>query len=197
MRASALSVAYEHLPRHRRPAPTQPYAVGGATPGPRRLHANLPLFERRPGPDRIAAAEISFGLIRLLPSQFLLLEGDKPVQLGSRALEILIVLLERPGEVISKQESLARVWPRIFVEPASLTVHISALRRQLRDGRFGNRFIINIPTRLQLRRRRQRRNPALMNSKVHLTASTSSRSRQPAAAIREPAIGSPECLQRP
>jgi DNA-binding winged helix-turn-helix (wHTH) protein len=197
MRESALSVAYEHRPRHRGPAPTQPYAVGGATPGPRRLHANLPLFESRPRPDRIAAAEISFGLIRLLTSQFLLLEGDKPVQLGSRALEILIVLLERAGEVISKQELLARVWPRILVEPASLTVHINALRRQLHDGRFGNRFIINIPTRLQFRRRRQRKIPALMNSKVHLTTSTSSRSRQPAAAIREPAIGGPECLQRP
>ena len=67
--------------------------------------------------------------------------------LGSRALEILIVLLERPGELISKQELMARVWPSIFVEPANLTVHMSALRRMLRDGRDGNRFIINIPGR--------------------------------------------------
>ena len=67
--------------------------------------------------------------------------------LGSRALEILIVLLERPGELISKQELMARVWPNIFVEPANLTVHISALRRTLRDGQDGNRFIINIPGR--------------------------------------------------
>jgi DNA-binding winged helix-turn-helix (wHTH) protein len=42
---------------------------------------------------------------------------------------------------------MARVWPNIFVEPANLTVHISALRRQLRDGCDGNRFIINIPGR--------------------------------------------------
>jgi len=83
----------------------------------------------------------------LIPAQFLLLEGDKPVRLGSRALEILIVLLERPGELVSKQELMARVWPNIFVEPANLTVHISALRRTLRDGRDGNRFIINVPGR--------------------------------------------------
>jgi DNA-binding winged helix-turn-helix (wHTH) protein len=83
----------------------------------------------------------------LLPSQFLLLEDDRPVSLGSRALEILIVLLERAGELVSKQELMARVWPNIFVEPANLTVHISALRRTLRDGRDGNRFIINIPGR--------------------------------------------------
>ena len=91
--------------------------------------------------------EVSFGPFRLLPTQFLLLEGDKPVPLGSRALEILIVLLERPGELISKQELMDRVWPDVFVGLANLTVHISALRRTLRDGRDGNRFIINIPGR--------------------------------------------------
>jgi DNA-binding winged helix-turn-helix (wHTH) protein len=42
---------------------------------------------------------------------------------------------------------MARVWPDVFVEPANLTVHISALRRTLRDGQDGNRFIINIPGR--------------------------------------------------
>jgi DNA-binding winged helix-turn-helix (wHTH) protein len=77
----------------------------------------------------------------------LLLENEKPVHLGSRALEILLALLERPGELITRQELLARVWPSVFVEPANLTVHISALRRRLRDGRDGNRFIINIPGR--------------------------------------------------
>jgi DNA-binding winged helix-turn-helix (wHTH) protein len=90
------------------------------------------------------ASEISFGPFRLLPAQLLLLEGDKPVPLGSRALHILMVLLERPGELITKQELMARVWPNLFVELATLTVHISALRRALRDGRDGNRFIINI-----------------------------------------------------
>ena len=47
----------------------------------------------------------------------------------------------------SQQELMARVWPNTFVEPANLTVHMSALRRTLRDGRDGNRFIINIPGR--------------------------------------------------
>ena len=69
------------------------------------------------------------------------------MHLGSRALEILIVLLERPGELVSKKQLMDRVWPNIFVEPANLTVQISALRRVLRDGRDGNRFIINVPGR--------------------------------------------------
>src|SRR5215471_7867273 len=103
--------------------------------------------EKRANPAEQALSEIAFGPFRLFPTQFLLLEGDKPVRLGSRALEILIVLLECPGELVSKQELMARVWPNIFVEPANLTVHISALRRRLRDGQDGNRFIINIPGR--------------------------------------------------
>jgi DNA-binding winged helix-turn-helix (wHTH) protein len=103
-----------------------------------------PLFEKRTGPAGATPTEISFGPFRLLRTQFLLLEGDKPVPLGSRAMEILIALLERPGEVVSKQDLMARVWPDVFVEPANLTVHMSALRRLLRDGQDSNRFIVNI-----------------------------------------------------
>ena len=81
-------------------------------------------------PTSRAQAEVLFASFRLLPTQFLLLEGDEPVPLGSRALEILIVLLERPGELIGKRELMERVWPDVFVGPANLTVHISALRRR-------------------------------------------------------------------
>jgi hypothetical protein len=42
---------------------------------------------------------------------------------------------------------MARVWPKVFVDRANLTVHISALRRALRDGRDGNRFFVNVPGR--------------------------------------------------
>jgi len=98
-------------------------------------------------PAGATTSEVSFGPFRLLPAQFLLLEGDKPVPLGSRAMHILIVLLERPGELVTKQELMARVWENLIVEPANLSVHISALRRVLRDGRDGSRFIINIPGR--------------------------------------------------
>jgi DNA-binding winged helix-turn-helix (wHTH) protein len=102
-----------------------------------------PIFEK-PGATVESPPDLSFGPFRLLSTQFLLLEGDKPVPLGSRALEILIALLERRGELISGQELAARVWPNIFVEPITLRVQISALRRALRDGQNGTRFIINI-----------------------------------------------------
>jgi DNA-binding winged helix-turn-helix (wHTH) protein len=106
-----------------------------------------PFVTARTESTRAAPTEILFGPFRLLARQFLLLQGERPVHLGSRALEILIVLLERPGELVSKQELMDRVWPNIFVEPANLTVHLSALRRALRDERDGNRFIINVPGR--------------------------------------------------
>ena len=94
-----------------------------------------------------SAARVSFGPFALLPTQLLLREGDKPVPVGSRSLEILIALLERRGELVSKQHLMARVWPNLFVHPSNLAVHISRLRRALRDGRDGRRFIVNIPGR--------------------------------------------------
>jgi predicted ATPase/DNA-binding winged helix-turn-helix (wHTH) protein len=89
----------------------------------------------------------SFGPFHLVPTQRLLLEAEKPLRLGSRALDILIALVERRGELVSKEELMARVWPKMFVEPANLTVHVAALRRVLGDGRNGNRYLVNIPGR--------------------------------------------------
>jgi DNA-binding winged helix-turn-helix (wHTH) protein len=91
-----------------------------------------------------AEALILFGPFRLLPKQRLLMEGDKLVHVGSRAFDVLIALLERPGELVSKEELIARVWPNTFVAPANLAVHISALRRALGDGCAGSRYVVNI-----------------------------------------------------
>jgi DNA-binding winged helix-turn-helix (wHTH) protein len=65
---------------------------------------------------------ISFGPFRLLPAQRLLLDGDRAVHLGSRALEILVALVERPGELVGKTELMARVWPDTVVEEGNLKV---------------------------------------------------------------------------
>jgi DNA-binding winged helix-turn-helix (wHTH) protein len=94
-----------------------------------------------------AATSIRFGSFSLWPARRLLMQDIQPVRIGSRALDILIALLERPGELVTKDELMSRVWPNTFVAPANLTVHIAALRRALGDGRDGNRFLINIPGR--------------------------------------------------
>src|SRR5438270_5292125 len=83
----------------------------------------------------------------MIPAENLLLEADKPVRVGSRACEILIALVECPGQLLSKQELLSRVWPNTFVEESSLRVHMAALRRALGDGKNGTRYITNVPGR--------------------------------------------------
>src|SRR5712671_1161756 len=90
---------------------------------------------------------ISFGPYRLLAAQRLLLEGDTPVRLGSRAFDTLAALVGRAGEVVGKEELIARIWPQTFVEESNLKIQVSALRRALGDGHAGNRFIMTVPGR--------------------------------------------------
>jgi predicted ATPase/DNA-binding winged helix-turn-helix (wHTH) protein len=90
---------------------------------------------------------VSFGPFRLDPEQQLLREGDTRVVLGSRAMEILIALVERAGELVSKEELIARVWPNTFVDETNLRVNVAGLRRALRDGQAGNRYIATDPGR--------------------------------------------------
>ena len=80
--------------------------------------------------DRGASpSDYSFGEFRLIPSRQLLLESEKPLHLGSRALEILTALVERAGEVVTKEEIIARVWPNTFIEDGNLRFHIAAIRQ--------------------------------------------------------------------
>jgi predicted ATPase/DNA-binding winged helix-turn-helix (wHTH) protein len=72
------------------------------------------------------------------------MKGDAPVPIGSRALDILIALVERPGEVITKRELLARAWPDLVVEESNLRVQIAALRKALTEGQDEARYIVNV-----------------------------------------------------
>src|SRR4051794_27465390 len=90
---------------------------------------------------------LAFGTFILDRSRKQLLENDRPLRLGGRAFDLLAALTERSGEVISRQELEARVWPRTIVEETSLRVHISALRKILGDGVGGARYIANVPGR--------------------------------------------------
>nr|WP_244670278.1 winged helix-turn-helix domain-containing protein [Rhodoplanes elegans] len=90
---------------------------------------------------------LSFGPFRLSPTELVLLENDHPVRVGHRALDILLALVERAGDLVSKQELIARAWPRTFVDESNLKVHVAALRKALRDGQGDLRYIVNIPGR--------------------------------------------------
>jgi predicted ATPase/DNA-binding winged helix-turn-helix (wHTH) protein len=89
----------------------------------------------------------SFGPFRLLAAERLLEKADEPLQLGGRALDILIALVERAGEVVTRKELLSRVWPDVIVEEANLRVHVAGLRKALGDGHDGARYVANVPGR--------------------------------------------------
>ena len=81
----------------------------------------------------------SFGPFQLFPSQRLLLTNDRKVQLGSRAFDILTVLVERAGEVVGKDELVARAWPNVFVEDSNLKtagLRVAPLPGRSRRGRM-------------------------------------------------------------
>jgi predicted ATPase/DNA-binding winged helix-turn-helix (wHTH) protein len=97
--------------------------------------------------DRSDDKKLSFGPFRLLPARRLLLKSGRPVRIGSRPLDLLIALVERPGELVSKSELIAKVWPNTFVEEGNLKVNMTFLRRVLGDGHAGNRYISAVPGR--------------------------------------------------
>ena len=90
------------------------------------------------------AAVLAFGPYRFLPLQRVVLRDSTPLQLGSRAREILVALVERAGQVVEKRELLSRVWPDMVVEEGTLRVHINTLRKVLREGEAGARYVESV-----------------------------------------------------
>ena len=99
----------------------------------------VPNLESRPYEQALA-----FGSFQLLREQKVLLENSRPVRIGSRALDLLVALVERAGEVVGKNELIAYTWPDSVVEETNLRVHIAAIRRLLGDGQGDVRFILNV-----------------------------------------------------
>ncbi len=69
------------------------------------------------------------------------------MRVGSRALDILVSLVESAGETIRKDDLITRVWPDTVVDEGTLRVHVAALRKALGDGRAGRRYIASNPGR--------------------------------------------------
>lgn len=77
----------------------------------------------------------------------LLLRDDRPVALTPKAFDTLAALLQQPGEVLTKEDLLTRVWPDAFVEEAILTQNIYTLRKALQEAGGGRTYIETIPRR--------------------------------------------------
>ncbi|WP_417360663.1 ATP-binding protein [Gallaecimonas pentaromativorans] len=88
---------------------------------------------------------LRFGPFLFYPEQRLLTEDGRALSLGGRAMDMLLVLLERRGETVSKEELMQAVWPTSVVDEISVRVHIAALRRALGDSHRKELYITTLP----------------------------------------------------
>src|SRR4030088_1358744 len=96
----------------------------------------------RPMTESTRSSSYRFGTFELQPNERRLLAGGEPVVLGPRAFDLLVALVERPGQLVTKEELLDCVWPKLVVEENNLQVQVSALRKIL-----GQEAIATIPGR--------------------------------------------------
>jgi predicted ATPase/DNA-binding winged helix-turn-helix (wHTH) protein len=80
-----------------------------------------------------APASFEFGRFRILPQRREVLADGRPMELGGRAFDVLVALIEANGAVVSKDELMSRVWPGRIVEDNNLHAQIKALRKALSD----------------------------------------------------------------
>ena len=87
---------------------------------------------------------VEFGTFRLDIGRRELLAAGVPVTLGQRALDVLIALVRRAGELVTKDELMAEVWPRVVVEENNLQVQVSALRKIFQAEGGGERYLVTV-----------------------------------------------------
>ena len=105
-------------------------------------YAEPALYRENPPPHRAnwsspltADATLEFGRFRVLLRGRQLVADGVPIELGTRALDLLLVLLEADGSLVTKGELMSRVWPGIVVAEENLKVQIAALRKALGEDR--------------------------------------------------------------
>jgi DNA-binding winged helix-turn-helix (wHTH) protein/Tol biopolymer transport system component len=88
---------------------------------------------------------LEFGEYQADPLRRVLLRNGKPVRIPAKAFDVLLELLQRPGEVVSKQQLMDFVWPDVAVEENNLARHVSTLRRVLGEKPGEHRYLLTVP----------------------------------------------------
>src|SRR5260370_975331 len=96
------------------------------------------------GQLRGSGEALVLGPFRLLAARRELLAHGVPVALGQRAFEILLTLVSRHGQLVTKDELMAEVWPGVVVEENNIQVHISAVRKVLAAAGDGDRYLLTV-----------------------------------------------------
>ena len=99
------------------------------------IHCDNSSIVPKPRSAAAGGEALEFGRFRVLLRQRQLIADGIPVEIGTRAFDLLVALLEANGSLVTKNELLTRVWPGIVVSQENLKVQVSALRRVLGEGR--------------------------------------------------------------
>jgi predicted ATPase/DNA-binding winged helix-turn-helix (wHTH) protein len=91
-----------------------------------------------------ATGDLEFGPFRLLAGRRELLAHGVPVTLGQRAFDVLLALIERPGQLVTKDELMAQVWPGVVVEENNLQAQVSTLRKIFKTAPDGERYLVTV-----------------------------------------------------
>jgi len=96
--------------------------------------------------ETVAKADeiVSFGPFSLRVGERLLTRDGVPLDLGGRAMDVLLALIAKANAVVSKEELLAQAWPGVVISDGSLRYQITMLRQALGDGQDGARYVSNI-----------------------------------------------------
>jgi DNA-binding winged helix-turn-helix (wHTH) protein len=86
-----------------------------------------------------------FGPFRVDPIREQLWRGDREVPLNRKAVRLLLALIERSGEVVSKEDLLQRVWPQRGATANNLTQHVFMLRGALGESTGKQRYVLTVP----------------------------------------------------
>lgn len=97
--------------------------------------------------NRMQQDEVSFGRFRLDLRHRKLTGEGAPIELKSKAFDILAVLASAQGQVVTKDELMAKVWPGLVVEESNIQVHVSALRKALGEARDRPVHLFTVPGR--------------------------------------------------
>ena len=93
------------------------------------------------------AADVQFGPFRLDLVRRQLTRDGAPVRLGARSMDILCVLAAAKGELVTKDQLMARIWPGNIVEENAIQVHVSALRKAIDDEQNSASYVVTVPGR--------------------------------------------------
>ena len=86
----------------------------------------------------------AFGPFRLLAARRELLAHDVPVALGQRAFDVLLALVRRRGELVTKDELMTEAWPGVIVEENNLQVQVSTLRKIFKTAEDGESYLVTV-----------------------------------------------------